>query len=330
MSSLLLNQQVKRRSSLLTVLKNRWNLLLVLLPLLLMLLARQLPSVHLSGRPFGEIALPTESATETVLFDYLISEPVTASHAIELHPEVLQELKITLYRVRTGDSLSSIAQRFGLNIDTVISFNDIRQARALRAGTTLKIPNRDGLRYRVRRGDSLIGIASSFGVPLSSLVDWNNLDSDVILPNQDLYIPEARMSTNALNMVLGKLFVYPAKGRLTSRFGYRPNPFTGVREFHNGIDVGNIVGTPVTAAMAGRVARTGYHPGLGRYVILAHPDGFQTLYGHLSRIAVSTGTRVLQGTKIGDMGNTGYSTGPHLHFTIFKNSAPVDPLEYLH
>ena len=69
---------------------------------------------------------------------------------------------------------------------------------------------------------------------------------------------------------------------------------------------------------------------MGKYIILAHPDGYQTLYGHLDSISVKKGTRVDQGQKIGRMGNTGYSSGSHLHFTIFKNSVPVDPLSYLH
>jgi murein DD-endopeptidase MepM/ murein hydrolase activator NlpD len=331
MSSVLLKQQVKRRVSFGPLLRNRWNLLLIL-PLVLILLSffSNAPFLIIRGPESDSLELPELVDTEGILAEYLISEPIEKTSEIELHPEILKQLKISSYRVRAGDTLSVIAQKFGLNVDTVISFNNIRNARNLLAGRELRVPNKDGLRYKVRRGDSLGKIARVYGIRLESLVDWNGLTSAVIVPGQELFIPGVRLSTNARNLVLGKLFVYPTRGRLTSRFGYRPNPFTGVREFHNGLDVGNIVGTRINAAMHGKVARIGYYAGLGKFVILIHPDGYQTLYGHLNKISVKRGMRISQGQKIGEMGNTGYSTGPHLHFTIFKNSAPVDPLKYLH
>ncbi len=331
MSSVLLNQQVKRRVSFSPLVRNRWNLLL-LLPLALILLSffSNPPFPAIRGPKSDSLNLPDLVDTEGIIAEYLISEPIEKTSNIELHPEILKQLKISSYRVRAGDTLSVIAQRFGLNVDTVINFNNIRNARNLLSGRELRVPNKDGLRYKVRRGDSLGKIARIHGIRLESLVDWNGLTSAVIVPGQELFIPGARLSTNARNLVLGKLFVFPTKGRLTSRFGYRSNPFTGVREFHNGLDVGNIVGTRVNAAMHGQVARVGYYAGLGKFVILIHPDGYQTLYGHLNKISVKRGLRVSQGDKIGEMGNTGYSSGPHLHFTIFKNSIPVDPLKYLH
>ncbi|HUV06481.1 MAG TPA: M23 family metallopeptidase, partial [Spirochaetia bacterium] len=276
------------------------------------------------------IEFPQAVGLENMLAEYLISEPIDENSNIELHPEVIKNLKVSSYTVRSGDTLSTIAQKFGLDLDTLISINGIKDARNLIVGTTLEVPNKNGLKYRVKRGDSLDRIAKKYGVGLEALVDWNNLTSSVIKTSQELFIPGAKMSANELNLVLGKLFIYPAKGKLTSRFGYRANPFTGMREFHNGIDIGNYTGTRITAAMTGKVARLGFFPGLGKYIIMIHPDAFQTLYGHLSKITVSEGTRIAQGEKIGEMGNTGYSTGPHLHFTVFKNSVPVDPLKYLH
>jgi murein DD-endopeptidase MepM/ murein hydrolase activator NlpD len=299
------------------------------LPLLLVLL----PDITIRIGARGHLSLfdlPVDARIESVLTGYLITEPIAAAGDMQLHPEIVRKLKISTYRIRAGDTLSEIANRYNLNLDTIISLNDITDARALRAGMKLEIPNSNGLRYRIKRGDSLARIAGAYGIKLEALVDWNNLESAVIRPGQELFIPGARLSTNALNRVLGKLFIYPTKGRITSRFGYRKNPFSGVREFHNGLDIGNFVGTPVAATMAGTVARIGYYPWLGKYVILSHPDGFQSLYGHLSKVMVSRGKRISQGQKIAEMGNTGYSTGPHLHFAIFKNSTPVDPLKYLH
>jgi murein DD-endopeptidase MepM/ murein hydrolase activator NlpD len=82
--------------------------------------------------------------------------------------------------------------------------------------------------------------------------------------------------------------------------------------------------------MEGRVAMTGYNSNYGKYIILTHPEGFQSLYGHLASFNVGKGERVEQGQVIGKMGNTGYSTGTHLHFSIFKKGEPVDPFSYLH
>jgi murein DD-endopeptidase MepM/ murein hydrolase activator NlpD len=232
--------------------------------------------------------------------------------------------------VQAGDTLSGVAQRAGLSMDTVISFNGIQDARALKVGSKLVLPNANGLKYRVRRGDSLEGIARRFSVALNELLDWNSLESSLIVPGQELFVPGARLSEHELNRVFGRLFILPARGRLSSRFGVRGDPFTGVSRFHNGIDLAGAVGTPVLAAMSGKVSMVGFNPNYGRYVILSHAEGFQTLYGHLDGFQVRRGTRVKQGELIGTMGNSGYSTGTHLHFAIFLRGEPVDPSRYLH
>ena len=137
------------------------------------------------------------------------------------------------------------------------------------------------------------------------------------------------MNANELNRVLGNLFLYPVVGRISSYFGERPDPFTGVANYHNGIDIVNRPGTSIRAAMAGTVADVGFNYNYGNYVILKHSGQYQTLYGHLTRYLVRRGQRVQQGETIGELGTTGYSTGPHLHFSVFHNGQPVDPLRFL-
>jgi len=276
------------------------------------------------------INLPVESKTNDLLWHYLVPEDNSATIETNLNPEVIKNLMIKNYTVKRGDTLSAIAQKYSLNLDTLLSFNNIRKATALKAGAVLKIPNSDGLKYRVKRGDYLGGIAKKFQVPLNSLLDWNNLETSVITPAQDIFIPGARMSANELNRILGKLFIYPSRGRITSRFGMRMDPFTGIKRFHNGVDIANDTGTPVLAAMSGQVAMIGYNANFGKYIIVRHTDGFQTLYGHLSAFQISKNVRVTQGQLLGKIGNTGYSTGSHLHFSIFLKGEPVDPFKYLH
>ena len=276
------------------------------------------------------INLPVELETTNLLWHYLVPEDSTTIAETKLNSEAIKSLMIKSYTVKSGDTLSAIAQKYSLNLDTLLSFNNIRKVAALKVGTVLKMPNSNGLKYRVKRGDYLGGIAQKYQVPLNSILDWNNLATSVISPAQDIFIPGARMSANELNRILGKLFIYPARGRVTSRFGMRKDPFTGIKRFHNGVDIANNTGTPVLAAMSGQVAMIGYNANFGKYIIVRHADGFQTLYGHLSTFQVSKNERVNQGQLVGKIGNTGYSTGSHLHFSIFLKGEPVDPFKYLH
>lgn len=117
--------------------------------------------------------------------------------------------------------------------------------------------------------------------------------------------------------------------RLTSNFGYRTDPFTGRAAFHAGIDIAGKVGDSVYAAAAGKVVtakRDGSH---GKYIVIEHPGGLQSWYMHLSDIDVSVGDEVKKGESIGNLGNTGRSTGPHLHFEIVKGGKAIDPMPYL-
>lgn len=244
-------------------------------------------------------------------------------------PPLPVTLAVSTYVVRPGDALSSIAARHGVNLDTLISMNGITDARRIRAGTRLRIPNLSGIVHVVARGESVGSLASRYGVSPTALLDANDLGSAVIRPGQTLFIPGARMSATDLKKALGELVAWPVRGPLSSYFGYRPNPFTGIRQFHNAIDIVAPEGTPVRSAMDGRVADTGYNAIYGNYVILTHPEGYQTLYGHLSKISVKRGASVQQGTILGAVGTTGYSTGPHLHFSVFKKGSAVDPLKLL-
>ena len=233
------------------------------------------------------------------------------------------------YQVGAGDTLAGLAGRFGITLDTIISFNDVTGEGDLKPGRELIIPNQSGIRYTVRRGDNVNRIATRYGVSRAALLDVNGAQGSLITPGQNLLIPGAGLSENVRNHVLGQLFVRPARGRVASGYGYRNDPFTGLRKFHNGIDIANQRGTPVIAAMSGTVATAGYNGNYGRYLILRHADGYQTLYAHLNKALVAVGERVWQGHPIGEMGNTGYSSEDHLHFSIFLDGAHVDPSEHL-
>ena len=303
--------------------------LLALAVLAIVLLAAVLlvPRVSTAALPLQRPLLPSPPETDQDLYRMLVPEEAPPARSAA-NPLLSSTLKVSDYRAQAGESISQIAQKFKLNLDTVLSWNDIRDARSIRPGTTLGIPNADGLKYTVRRGDTLEQIARGNGLSLNALLDWNRLPSSVISVGQQLFLPGVHMRTNDLNRILGNLFIYPVRGKISSFFGIRPDPFTGVKRFHNGVDIVNAPGTSIMAAMAGTVEDVGFNNNYGYYVILRHP-GYQTLYGHLSHYVVERGQKIQQGEKIGELGTTGYSTGPHLHFSIFRNGEAVDPLAFL-
>lgn len=123
--------------------------------------------------------------------------------------------------------------------------------------------------------------------------------------------------------------IWPARGWVTSAFGERVSPFTGFPQMHGGLDIANRVGTPVIAPADGIVVRADADTGLGKTVAISHGYGIKTTYGHLSEIKVRTGQKVKRGTEIGTMGNTGRSTGPHLHYSVSLNGVTVNPAKYI-
>jgi murein DD-endopeptidase MepM/ murein hydrolase activator NlpD len=234
------------------------------------------------------------------------------------------------YTVKRGDSVSAIAAAFSISMDAIIASNNISNARLLREGEPLKIPNMDGIPYTAKNGDSLSRISQSMGVPLEAILDANDIQRDAISAGQLIFIPGARMRTEDLKLALGELFIYPLKGaRLSSQFGWRNDPISGVRRHHAAIDLAAPTGTTVKAAMDGKVSTVGFNSTYGKYIILSHGGDYQTMYAHLSRILVQNGVYVNQGTVIGRVGSTGRSTGPHLHFAVYKNKRAINPLEVL-
>ncbi|AWB43619.1 hypothetical protein DCC85_04855 [Paenibacillus sp. CAA11] len=128
----------------------------------------------------------------------------------------------------------------------------------------------------------------------------------------------------------GTISTWPTPSRrMTSSFGYRSDPFSGHAAFHAGIDIGGEVGDPIFAAAAGKVTAVEKDSSRGTYIIVRHPNGLETWYMHLNGAKVAAGETVSKGQTIGLLGNTGRSTGPHLHFQVMKRNEPVDPLSYI-
>ena len=175
------------------------------------------------------------------------------------------------------------------------------------------------------------GISAKYNVTIEDLLDVNELESENLTVGQQLFIPGAKLDSNKLRDAMGDMFKCPitAKFRISSHFGRRADPFSGAASNHTGVDMACPTGTPVNASMGGKVAFVGYSNIFGNYIIMNHSNGYQTLYAHLSKVLTKKGIWVNQGTKIGLVGSTGYSTGPHLHFTVYKNGKLMDPLKLI-
>ena len=231
---------------------------------------------------------------------------------------------ISLYEVREGDSLSGIADMFNVTMNTILWANDIKDASTIQPGDTLLILPVSGVQHKVVSGQTLAGISKKYDADLGEVALFNGLSEDaalavgdtIIIPGGDL-APKATAKTTTTKKTT-------ASKALPALSGYFGNPLPGGRltqgiHGYNGVDIGAPSGTPVYAAASGSITVAkgggGYNGGYGNYLVISHDNGTQTLYAHLSSLAVSGGS-VSKGDAIGYVGNTGRSTGFHLHFEV--------------
>ena len=241
-----------------------------------------------------------------------------------------QMLLYSSYTIQKGDIIGDLAMNFGLNEDTIISINGIKNTRLIQIGQVLRVPNQDGILYTVKNGDTLDQIAQKYSAETGAIQVANELFSDTAKPGTVLFIPGARLDWMERQEINGDLFIWPTSGYVTSPYGYRKWPFGGnARQFHSGMDIGAPMGSSVRAAMSGRVSAVGWDDVLGNYIVVSHHSGYRTMYAHLSATRVKSGAYVGTGERIGDVGTTGLSTGPHLHFTVYKNGVTVNPRNLL-
>lgn len=226
-----------------------------------------------------------------------------------------------LYEVRSGDTLSAIAARYDVPVSWIVASNGLSST-TIYPGQKLLIP-KDGLLHTVKDGETLAQIAAAYGVSEDLVRKTNGLSGEP-RPGMRLFIPEPKtVPLPASAAIQG--FIWPVRGQISSSFGPRIHPIYGIPSFHTGIDIAVPEGTPVRAAAAGRVTFAGWESGFGLLVVIDHENGYETYYGHLSKLLVSPGQMVSAGDTIALSGNTGLSTGPHLHFEVRQLGTPVDP-----
>ena len=265
----------------------------------------------------------------------LEKKPQRASRIPSVAPK--DRLVFTDHIVRRGETLSSIASRYRVDVDTLKGTNSLR-SHILKIGQKLKVPNQKGILYKIRRGQTLWDISRAFKLPIDKISHLNNLKSpgklkagdEIFLPGSGLLLRKATFSRSSYRRYSQrKGFIRPVSGRISSRFGYRIHPIHRRRMFHYGLDIKAPYGRKVVAAKSGQVIFSGWKGGYGRTVIIKHDRKYSTLYAHNSAILVKRGQHVKQGQPIARIGSTGSSTGNHLHFEIRVRNRPQNPIKYL-
>jgi murein DD-endopeptidase MepM/ murein hydrolase activator NlpD len=227
--------------------------------------------------------------------------------------------------------VENLSQREALH-HLVVKLEDVRQEMVVLAQNDAKV--RVMAKLSAPKGDSIAGV----GGPASDddvSREFNEIQQriDEVRRQIDLRRESQEEIQGILNdqrsLLAAKPSGWPVKGWLTSNFGFRRDPFNGKRKIHEGLDIAARTGTPVIATADGIVSSVKTEPGYGKLVTIDHGYGYRTFYGHNSQYNVKVGQRVRRGDRIASVGNTGRSTGSHVHYEIRLNGVPVNPQKYL-
>jgi murein DD-endopeptidase MepM/ murein hydrolase activator NlpD len=294
--------------------------------------------------------------------DVLVSDE--EGYLVKINPQTSKSNRsdlrdFAIHVVESGESLSVIAENYGVNANTIMWENGITNVNRIRAGQQLLIPPINGVSYQILPGDTVEKVAEKYEISKELIVAHNELEADVLPKGQEIFLPGAEpivekkpvvvaqrgnytqvttintptaagsfgtvdADPNTATPSFGKIFIFPTEGKVTQ--GYRAG--------HYALDIADRSKPPIWAAGAGKVIKAeagGWSGGYGTHVIVDHGDGLSTLYAHMETISVQVGDEVGQGDVLGKMGNTGrvYGvTGIHLHWEVILNGVKQNPYNY--
>jgi murein DD-endopeptidase MepM/ murein hydrolase activator NlpD len=280
-----------------------------------------------------------EESPESTNSNYIIGS--SSLNSAQTQISVKPRDSVVSYTILSGDTISSIAQKFGVSVETILWQNSLTEKSTIKPGDSLEIPPVTGLVHKVKRGETIHSIAETYSVDAQEIVNWpfNSFSDDetfalatgqlLVVPNgvkpeekiekpQPRYI--ARKTPDAGTIVPSGQFIWPAAGYISQYPVW----------YHMALDIANPASPDIMAADSGIVVSVQYLKyGYGHHVIVDHGNGYQTLYGHMSNIYVSQGQSIAKGAAIGQMGSTGRSSGIHLHFEVRQNGVTQNPQIYL-
>ncbi len=244
--------------------------------------------------------------------------------------------KVVDYTVQGGDTLASIGKKFDVSADSIKWASELKSD-TIKPGDGLKIPPVTGVVYKVALGDNIYSIAKKFNTDSQKIVnfpfnDFADPDNFSLTPGQTLFVPDGvppqerpkfqapQYAQVQVGVKGSSNFIWPTSGAISQYPVW----------YHMAVDIANSSAPPVIAADTGTVVFAGWDgTGYGLHVIIDHGNGYQTLYGHMSRLFVSAGQAVTQGSQIGVMGCTGRCSGMHLHFEVRSGGQLLNPLNFL-
>lgn len=305
--------------------------------------ARTTQSPYMNNLAINPLQLPSVEDTPEINVSSTITQGggIYGTDIASLDSQIKRN-KVLAYEVQSGDSVGSIANKFGLKLNTIYWANNLASNSYIRPGQSLVIPPADGLIYTVKKGDTLAAVSKKYGGDLDKVIEFNRLDSaqdiaigqQLLIPGGKPYAapppitqPKIAKVKDIFNKVTGTPdtsiagLIWPTvTRRLSQYFTWR----------HTGLDIDGDFGDPIWASADGVVTRVKYlNYDYGYHVIIDHGNGIQTLYAHFQRIYVTPGQTVTKGQALGEMGSTGRSTGSHLHFEVRVRGSRNNPLNYV-
>lgn len=263
---------------------------------------------------------PAKGGGDIIVVDdmALLATPSITGDPVEIYRPKSDQ--ISVYEVREGDTLSQIASMFHVTMNTIRWANDL--GGEIQPGQTLVILPVTGVKHKVKSGGTIADIAKLYNADIREIALFNGISADtalepgmeILVPNGELHTEEKKKTVKGGNVAKATtgskgIFKHPAPGAVKTQ---------GIHGY-NAVDFGASIGTPIYAAAGGQVIISksgGWNGGYGNYIVIKHDNGSQTLYAHANTLSVSAGEWVSQGDKIATVGNTGKSTGPHLHFEV--------------
>lgn len=246
--------------------------------------------------------------------------------------------KIEEYKVVEGDTISGVAEKFGISVETILWQNSLNKNSKIKPGDTLQIIPVTGISHKVQKGDTVYSIAKKYDTSPQGIVDFpfntfSNDETFELAVGQIIIVPGGvkpedqptapriqRLTPDAGTVVASGSFVWPTNGSISQNFSW----------YHKGVDVANRAAPEILAADSGTVTFSACQAyGYGCHVIIDHGNGTKTLYAHMQKLYVTVGQGVTRGSAIGRMGSTGRSTGTHLHFEVIQNGVYLNPLGVL-
>lgn len=319
---------------------------------------RVLSYLDLTGSVESQKALEPERQQQKEALTDLSS--VTEGGAAIVKPNILESIpseEVTEYQnqkrkesinyvVKPGETVTHVANKFGISVETILWENDLGPRSLIRPGDELVILPMTGVSHKVASGDTIGKIAKKYDISEEKIIEYNNLfDVSDIKVGQDLLIPEGRKvspyvapSTSYVRATpsssgITKLFIPPQASASQTSGMVWPAGVRRISQYyswrHTGLDIAGPTGTAIYAAEGGTVEYSGWSNGYGYNVLINHNNGYKTRYAHHSKLYVSKGDQVVKGQTIAAMGSTGWSTGPHLHFEVIVSGVKKNPLSYI-